>query len=357
MRIVVTGASGNIGTALLRQLVRTGGHELIGVVRRPPPPDAVYGKVTWHPVDLATSAAPRELSRIFDGADTVVHLAWGFQPTRNTEYLRQVAVGGSTAVLDAAHRANVGQLVHMSSAGAYAPGRYGKRVDESWPTTGVQSSPYSRYKAAVESALDNYQRRNGGQGIPIVRLRPGFVVQRVVASGLLRYALPPYVPMQLVRLLPLLPVDRRLCFPVIHADDVANATVRAIETKATGAFNLSADPPVRRDDIARVMDARPVHVPSGLIGAVVDLSWRARLQPVDRGWVDMIFTVPLLDCTRARTELGWEPTWSSTDALAELFAGIAEEAHTTSAPLRPRSMVELLRRTVSDGLISSRRLP
>lgn len=357
MRIVITGASGNVGTALLNQLVRSGDHELVGVVRRPPPPDAVYGKVTWHPVDLATPAAPRELTRIFDGADAVVHLAWGFQPTRNTEYLRQVAVGGTTAVLDAAHRANVGQLVHMSSAGAYAPGRYGKRVDESWPTTGVPSSPYSRYKSAVESALGHYQRRNGARAIPIARLRPGFVVQRAVASGLMRYALPPFVPMQLARLLPVLPVDRRLCFPVVHADDVATATVRAVETGATGAFNLSADPPVGREEIARVMDARPVHVPSGLLGAVVDLSWRARLQPVDRGWVDMIFTVPLLDCTRARTALDWTPTWSSTDALAELFAGIAEEAHTGSAPLRPRSMTELMRRTVSDGLISNRRLP
>jgi nucleoside-diphosphate-sugar epimerase len=357
MRIVITGATGNVGTALLKQLVGSGEHELVGVVRRPPPPDAVYGEVTWHSVDLATSSAPRELARVFDGADTVVHLAWGFQPTRNTDYLRRVAVGGTTAVLDAAHGAEVGQLVHMSSAGAYAPGRYGERVDESWPTTGVQSSPYSRYKSAVEAALDDHQRRHGDRAIPITRLRPGFVVQRVAAGGLMRYALPPFVPMQLVRLLPLLPVDRRLCFPVVHADDVAAAVVRAVETQATGAFNLSADPPMSRDEIAKVMDARPVHVPSALLGAVVDLSWRARLQPVDRGWVDMIFAVPLLDCTRAQTELNWQPTWSSTEALADLFAGIADESHTSSAPLRPRSMVELLRRTVSDGLISNRRLP
>lgn len=357
MRIVITGATGNVGTALLNQLVRSGEHELVSVVRRPPPPEGVYSQVAWHAVDLATASAPRELARIFDGADTVVHLAWGFQPTRNTDYLRQVAVGGSTAVLDAAHHAQVAQLIHMSSAGAYAPGRYGRRVDESWPTTGVQASPYSRFKSTVEAALDDYERRQGVRAVPITRLRPGFVVQRVAASGLMRYALPPFVPMQLVRLLPLLPVDRRLCFPVIHADDVATAVVRAVETRATGAFNLSADPPIGRDEIAHVMDARPVHVPSGLLGAVVDLSWRARLQPVDRGWVDMIFTVPLLDCARAHTQLGWQPAWSSTDALADLFAGIADEAHTSSAPLRPRSMVELLRRTVSDGLISQRRLP
>lgn len=357
MRIVITGASGNVGTAVLEQLISSGDHELVGVVRRPPPPEGVYGDVAWHAVDLATATAARELPQILDGADAVVHLAWGFQPTRNTAYLRQVAVGGTTAVLDAAHQANVGQLIHMSSAGAYAPGRYGHLVDESWPTTGVQSSPYSRFKSTVEAALDDYERRHGDTAIPIARMRPGFVVQRIAASGLLRYALPPFVPMQLVRLLPLLPVDRRLCFPVVHADDVATAVVRAVETGATGAFNLAADPPTTPDEIARVMDVRPVHVPSALLGTLVDLTWRARLQPVDRGWVDMIFTVPLLDCSRARTELRWQPAWSSTDALADLFAAIADDAHTSSAPLRPRSMVELLRRTVSDGLISERRLP
>lgn len=45
MRIVVTGASGNVGTALLRRL--RGEHELVGVVRRPPPPVAPYDGMRW----------------------------------------------------------------------------------------------------------------------------------------------------------------------------------------------------------------------------------------------------------------------------------------------------------------------
>ena len=59
------------------------------------------------------------------GAD---HLAWGFQPTRNTRYLDAVAINGSSAVLSAAHNAKVPQLLHMSSVGTYAAGRYGERV-------------------------------------------------------------------------------------------------------------------------------------------------------------------------------------------------------------------------------------
>ena len=214
----------------------------------------------------------------------------------------------------------------MSSVGTYAGGRYGQRVDESWPTTGIESSPYSRDKSAAEAILDEYEQRLGESAIPIVRMRPGFILQRAAASGLMRYGLPGYVPMQLIPWLPVLPIDRRLCIPLIHADDVAAAIVLAIEHRATGPFNLSAEPPMGRDDVAAVLRARPVHVPAGALGALVDLTWRARLQHIDRGWLDLAFSVPLLDCSRARTELGWDPKWSAAQALADFLDGVANDA-------------------------------
>jgi len=173
----------------------------------------------------------------------------------------------------------------------------------------------------------------------------------------MRYGLPEYIPMQLVPLLPLLPLDRRLCLPVVHADDVAQAISQVIERRAAGPFNLAAEPPIGRDDVAAVLGARSVHIPSGLLGTLVDLSWRARLQHIDRGWIDLAFTVPLLDCSRARTDLGWTPKWTSTEALADLLEGVAQQTYTESAPLRQRSMLDLLRRDLTEGLISSRRLP
>lgn len=362
MRIVITGASGNVGTALLRALRATdSGHELVGVVRRPPEVhnggDEIYREAQWYALDLAGDGAAGHLRQVLEGADAVVHLAWGFQPTRNTDYLTRLGVGGTTAVLEAAHAVGVPHLLHMSSVGTYAAGRYCERVTESWPTTGIRSSAYSRDKSAAEARLDEYESEHGDSGVLITRMRPGFIVQRAAASGLMRYALPGWVPMRLVPLLPLLPLDRGLCIPLVHADDVAAAFVRAIERRAGGAFNLAADPPVTRDTVAKVLGAKPIQVPSGLLGAVVDLSWRARLQPIDRGWLDMAFTVPLLDISRAREELGWVPQWTSTDALADVIRGVAEEAHTGSPPLRRRSMVEQLYRDVTKGLMTTRRLP
>lgn len=358
MRIVITGASGNVGTALLRRLEEgDADHDIIGVVRRPPAPNGVYRGVTWHGLDVAKPDAAQELRELFDGADAVVHLAWGFQPTRNIGYLHQTGVGGTSAVLDAAHAADVGQLVHMSSVGTYAAGRYGQRVDESWPTTGIASSPYSRHKSEAETLLDVYEQQHGSSGVTIARMRPGFIVQRVAASGLMRYALPGYVPMLAVPLLPVLPLDRGLCIPLIHSDDVADAIARVVERQAGGAFNLAAEPPLSRDDVAKVLGARAIHLPSALLGPLVDVSWRARLQPIDRGWLDMAFSVPLLDCSRAQELLDWTPTWSSVEALADVIHGVAQEAHAESPPLRRRSMLEQLQRDLTEGLLTTRRLP
>ncbi len=356
-RIVIIGASGNIGSALLRRLAAADdGYEVHGVARRRPPPIGVYEPVIWHQVDVAEHQAATRLQRVFTGADCVVHLAWGFQPTRNTRYLDAVGIDGSAAVLAAARAAGVGQLVHMSSVGTYAAGRYGQRVDESWSTAGITSSPYSRAKSEVEAMLDDYERRDGGD-VVITRMRPGFVMQRDAASGLRRYTLPAYVDSAWLRLLPVLPLDRSLTIPVIHADDVADAIVRAVERRAAGPFNLSAEPPVRRDDVAHALRAKAIHVPSPVLRALVQASWRARLQPIDAGWLDLAFTVPLLDTKRARTLLGWSPQHDALEALDELIDGFTRHSATPSPVLAPRSFANSIRRDLSVGPITTRKVP
>jgi nucleoside-diphosphate-sugar epimerase len=356
VRIVITGASGNVGTALLRRLQRDPGeHQLLGVARRPPQIGQPYQDVDWTALDLAAPGAATALGPVFRDADAVVHLAWGFQPSHDVAYLDRLGVGGTRAVLHAAREAQVPHLVHMSSVGAYSPGPDdGLAVDEGWPTEGIATLAYSREKVAAERLLDEHELRHP-DGPVIARLRPGLIVQRDAGSALLRYGVPPYVPASVLRHVPLLPVDRSLVVPLVHTDDVADAIERVLVRRAAGPFNLAADPPITRDTIAEVLGARPVHVPKPALRAAAWAAWQARLQPLDPGWIDLAFAVPLLDTTHARRELGWAPSVDARSALREVVAGLADAAATSSPALRPRSVAKELAALVRRGPAAHRR--
>ncbi|MGS0687308.1 NAD-dependent epimerase/dehydratase family protein [Nakamurella sp. GG22] len=368
MRIVIVGASGNVGTALLRLLasgsVKFSSRknvsddppvDVIGVTRRTPPSDTPYDVARWHSVDISAPAAADRLVEVFDGADAVVNLAWGFQPTHDADRLERVGVGGLRAVAQASARAGVGQLVHMSSVGAYRRAERGQRVDESWPTDGVPSSVYSRHKAAAERILDDFES-GPGAGTVVTRFRPGIVLQRAAGSALLRYGVPGYVPSRLITALPLLPLDRNLAVPVVHADDLAAAVLAAVERRADGAFNIAAEPVITRDDIAAALGSRPVQFPAPALRAVVAATWHAHLQRIDAGWIDLAFAVPALDTTRARTELGWQPAVDARDALREVVAGMRDAASTSSPVLRRRTVLGSLTELVRQGPITRRSL-
>ncbi|MDO9377645.1 MAG: NAD-dependent epimerase/dehydratase family protein [Nocardioidaceae bacterium] len=356
MRIVVTGASGNVGTALLRHLAAAPDqHEVVGVSRRRPPEVAPYAGVEWVQADLAEPEAAAALVRALEGADAVVHLAWGFQPSHDLEYLDRLGLQGTASVLEAAVATGVPHVVHMSSLGAYSPRVDDARVDESWPTAGVPGSSYSLQKAAAEALLDGYEDR---PGLTIARLRPGLVMQAAAAGALLRYGVPSWVPSAVLRHVPVLPVDRGLRIQLVHADDVADAVVRVLDQRASGAFNLAAEPSVGRDDIAEVLSATPVHVPRQVLRALVDLSWRLHVQALNPGWIDLAFGVPLMDTGRARSVLGWAPRRSSLDTLAETLTAMADGEGADGPVLRPRRFVEQVVSAVrSAGTVATRRLP
>lgn len=362
MRIIITGASGNVGTALLRRLVRADDRpELVGVCRRPPAGDDPYRSASWVSLDLARPGAGAALRPVLRGADAVVHLAWGFQPSHAVGYLHRLGIAGTRAVVDAAQAEGVPHLVHMSSVGAYAPGPGSAasgdgRVTEDWPTEGIDSLAYSVDKAAAERLLDEHERRHP-DGTAVARLRPGLIVQRAAGSALLRYGVPPYLPATLLRHVPVLPVDRDLAVPLVHSEDVADAAARVLQQRATGPFNLAAEPAVTRDLIADVLGAHPVHLPRAVLRAAADVTWRAGLQPLDPGWIDLAFSVPLLDTTRARTELGWSPAVDARTALTELLTGMSDAAGTSSPALRPRSVPAELAALVLRGNVVDRTHP
>lgn len=355
MRILITGASGNIGTALLRRLDATE-HTVVGVARRPPARGHIYDVAEWHAIDVTAPAAVERLTAAMAGVDVVVHLIWGFQPSHDAAYLRRLDVGGTESVLAAAVAAGVPHLVHLSSSGAYSRRRDDDPVDESWPTDGIGSLPYSRHKAAVERLLDDEEARRPPR-LTVTRVRPALVGNELAGGELLRNTYPAWAPTAVLRHLPVLPLDRGFRAQFVHGDDLAEAVVRIIDRRAGGAFNITAEDLVRREDLARLLGAKPVHLPWRWLRTLAAWTWRARLQPVDPGWLDLATTVPILSAERARRELGWEPTQSAVTAVSDALDGMRRGSGTPSPALRRRQLHRDLLDVVRRGLPSQRHLP
>jgi nucleoside-diphosphate-sugar epimerase len=329
-RVVVVGASGNVGTSLLRRLEGDPAiASILAVARRTA--RSTSKKTTWAAGDIAEDDL---LSRFAD-ADAVVHLAWEIQPSHDEAAMARTNLLGSHRVFEAAAAAGVGAIVHASSVGAYSPGPKDRPVDESWPTDGIATSFYARHKATVERMLDRFEERH--PDVRVVRMRPGLIFKRGQGSEGRRLFLGPLVPVRLLhpKLLPLLPDVRGVRFQAVHTEDVADAYHRAVVGAARGPFNVVADPVLDLPTIAEAIGARTFPVPPSVARAVVELSWRARLQPTPTGWLEMGLRSPILSRARAERELGWAPTRSSTDAVREVLEGIATRAGEPTPKLEP----------------------
>lgn len=344
MRIAITGASGNAGTALLRNLQgqlskKPGSLEVVGISRRLPDTSREpYSGVAWHTLDVGFERDKPLLEAALSGADAVVHLAWQIQPNRDLEQLYRTNVTGTRNVLAAARAAGVKQVVCASSIGAYSKAPKDRRTDESWPAEGMPGSHYSRHKAEQEKLLDDFAAAQ--PGISVARLRPGLIFQGDAGSEIGRYFLGPIYPRLLPARprIPLLPAPDNLIFQAVHADDVAEAYWRVIDQRASGAFNIAAEPVLTPQELARIVGARRIlPIPMGLLHKFVGLAWRLRLVPTDSGWVEMAAGVPVMDTGRARRILGWEARTSSVDAVKEVLEGMGKGKGITPSPvLQPR---------------------
>lgn len=332
-KIVVTGASGNIGTAVLRELAAGGEREIVALARRRPPHSepSVRTNVTWHEADISAD----DLTPLLQGADAVVHLAWKMQPTHDPEVTWATNAVGTRRLLEAVQQAEVPALVCVSSIAAYSPVDHDNPVDEQWATDGTSRANYCREKAYVERLLDALEEAN--PQTRVVRMRPTFVFQRSAASEQRRIFGGPLARPSLLRrsLIPVIPVPKGLRFQAVHAGDVARAIEAAVRLPVRGAFNLAGDGVIRREQLGELMSARTVEVPPRLASEALSLAWRLHAAGVPGSLLDALMRVPVLSTERARRELGWEPQHTGTEAMEALLQGLPARAGSRTPPLHP----------------------
>jgi nucleoside-diphosphate-sugar epimerase len=340
VRVVIVGATGNVGTALVDELERSGAaDEIVGLARRPAPLRADQSATQFAVADIVHD----DLVTFFRGADAVVHLAWFFQPSHRPDITWLNNVGGSERVFAAAAEAGVRSLVYASSVGAYSPAP-GRVVDEAWPTHSHPAAAYGREKAYVERLLDRFECEH--PEVRVVRMRPAFLFTEAAASEQRRIFAGPFVPNIVGRHVPVLPYPAGLRMQALRTEDAAIAYRLALTSDVRGAFNLAAEPILDGPTLAEALGARLVTVPPSVVRAVMATAWHARLAPAEPSLFDLVLQLPELDVARARAELAWTPTASSIDAIHAFLRGMAAGTGGSTAPLAPdswRSRVDELR--------------
>ena len=104
--VVVTGATGNVGTSVVSALAADPNvTEIVGLARRAPDWDAPKTQF------LAADITRTPLVDVFEGAAAVVHLAWLIQPSRDESVTRATNVDGSRKVFRAVAQTGVPRLV------------------------------------------------------------------------------------------------------------------------------------------------------------------------------------------------------------------------------------------------------
>ncbi len=329
MRVAVVGATGNVGTSLLESLAgEPSVEEIVAIARRRP--SEGWPRTKFVQADIASD----ELGPVLSGVDAVVHLAWLIQPGRDESVTRRVNVDGSERLFRAVAEAKIPVLLYASSVGVYSPGPKDRLVDEGWRREGIASSFYSRHKVAVEKLLDRLEGER--PELRVVRLRPALIFKAQAATEIRRLFAGPFLPRALLRpeLIPVVPDVERLRFQAVHSLDVGDAFRRALtHDSARGAYNLAADPPIGPPELAKLLNARRVKLPASLLRGGAAATFALRLQPSEPGWVDMALGVPLMDSSRARSELEWQPRCTGTEALKELIDAMRAGADAPTPPL------------------------
>jgi nucleoside-diphosphate-sugar epimerase len=329
LTVAVTGPTGDIGKAFISALeLAPQVARIVGMARRPfDPATEGWRKTEYLRGDVLERGSVDEL--VAD-ADVVVHLA--FLIFGSDDQSREVNLQGSRNVFEAAISAGAKRLVYTSSVAAYGfHDDNPEMLTEDVPARGTEGHPYSAQKAEVEALLASLVLADP---IDTYVFRP-CIVAGPTALSLIEEI--PYVqlgeklPKVITRALGAVPLlkpvipDPGVPFQLVHEDDVASALVAAVTGKGKpGTYNLAGEGDVTTSDLARALGWYSIPIPELAVDATVSIVSRLPLMPSRASWLNAIRVPVLMDCTKAKSELNWQPRFDALETLAQTVRAARE---------------------------------
>ena len=323
LTVAVTGPTGTFGFGLIPLLEAEERVErVVGLARRPfDPSEHGWSKMTYRQGDVREAGT---LQEAFADADVVVHLAFMITGTASRQTIREINVEGTVNAFRAAAACGAERFVYASSVAAYGfhpDNPIG--MSEDWPIRPATRLFYAQEKAEVERLLGDEAQAHSD--VALYLLRPPIVLGPHAMGA--KNTLPPPLAEIVQRTLD---VAQRLPVPIpvpvpdlpmqfIHEDDVGQALLACVLAAGPpGAYNIAADDIVTVADVVRELGLTPVTVPAGIAEAAARAAASIPLPsfaPPAVEWVEAATHPAIMDTTKAKRELGWEPAFTGLEAL------------------------------------------
>jgi nucleoside-diphosphate-sugar epimerase len=316
--VVVTGASGFVGRRVVGRLVENGrGAVVIGVDLVPPDlqaDDARSTPVEHRVLDLAR--APRErLLAAFDGAGSVLHLAWshaevGGPSSSQSRELLSANLESLRRVLEVADQTGIRSLVLISSSTVYG----------AWPDNPVplpedatlRPNPgfaFAVQKAEAERMLADWADDHAAVAVAVLRPAVTVGVSTVGSSA------GPALNQALAGTRGPRPDDGGRPLQFLHVDDLAAAAILASEKRLQGIYNVAPDGWITEDD-ARALagGVARVTLPGRLVRLMATVGWDLLRTGTPKEALPYSLHPWVVANDRLRA-VGWVPSYSNEEAL------------------------------------------
>ena len=307
--VAMTGAGGYIGQRLIERLeTETWCDRILGTDIKEP--RLASGKLTFLEKDIRDPVL-MDFWRD-EQVETMVHLAFIVDPIHDEKKMYDINVNGTLNILKICEELKIPHLIAASSGTAY--GAWPDNPELLKEDDPIRIFPpkfaYAHHKGLNEEHFADFMKRHPEVIFNVVR--PCVVYGPNTDNFLSRY----------FRHLPVAALadghDPHMQF--VHEDDVAQLFSLLIERKVPGAFNVAGDGSMKSSEVAAMIGKKAVKVPRGLLSIIIWLLWRLHLGvEAPPGIIDYISYPWLMDTTRAKELLGWQPRYSSRETVRIMF--------------------------------------
>ncbi|MHC4831882.1 MAG: NAD-dependent epimerase/dehydratase family protein [Planctomycetota bacterium] len=302
-RVLITGVNQGMGRLVAKALIKRGGYELFGLDHHPPQDPEVSAQVDVYESRLTQNRAENVFRD--HAIDTVVHLGASDDPRVKTSKRYEMNVVGTTRLLTWCAHYDVKNVLVMSSAMVYGAIQQNPTLlTEDSATRAAQYAGALRDRVGLDRFATAWMWKH--PEVRTVILRPVHMIGQTARSAFQWYLSSRFVPV-------IMGFDPML--QVVHERDVQRAVLLALDSGASGVYNIAGPSALPLREMIRQVGAEPLPIPNRAGRSAISLLHRLKLFAFGPEYTDFVRFPLVVSGERARRELGFEPQVSLRETL------------------------------------------